>query len=230
MAYLPVYSPTRARTPLRLSPPMLPVRVIPPRAMRPVRSSSRAAVMRLQNGGTNLGELGIVPVLAAAIPSVRQLAGKAIASVIGIVDPGKKRDANRKARAQMWCDLANAGSITAARRVLGGSKVQYTPLERGYYQACWTALQTKEPRLAQLAVSLGGLGVPEPGSDQAPPFIGDEDVSALQREIDEYRNPQDVPLLLGPTAPKQIAAQAGGGNANVLLALGLVGAYLASKR
>lgn len=185
----------------------------------------RVAAVRLQTTGTQLGAL---PLVAAAIPSIKDLARRAINSVIGIVDPGKKRDANRQARAAMWCDFANAGSITAARRVLGGSQVQYTAKERQYYIDCWNKLKASEPMLAQQAQALGPLGVPEPGSDVAPPFLADEEISSLQREVDAYRSGASA---LPASSPKLLTVQAGfGGNAGVLLALGIAGAFLARRR
>lgn len=206
---------------MRVPPRRVPVRVLPPKSLRVVRNTP--ARIRVENGGTDLGAL---PLAAAAIPSIKSLATKAISSVIAIVDPGKKREANRKARAQMWGDFARAGSITAARRVLGGSRVQYTPTERGYYQTQWNSLMAAEPRLANQALVEGPLGVPEPGSDVAPPFIPDEDVAALQREVDFYRNPETA-ALPATTSTALVPVKA---NTNALLALGLVGAFLATRR
>lgn len=203
--YTPQKSPRVARIGTR---PNLPVRVVPPPRMvgvRPPQSRTRVVRVRYESTGTHLGEyLGILPAIAAAaIPSVKQLAQRALNSLIGIVDPGKKRDANRKARADIWCSLANAGSITAARRVLGGSKLQYTPKERQYYIDCWQRLLQTKPMLAQQAITLGQLGIPEPGSDVAPPSISEEDTTTLQREIDAYNVAvQTNAPLPGPGAPK----------------------------
>jgi hypothetical protein len=185
------------------------------------RGTSR---IRYQTTGTDLGAyLGQLEIAAIAVPSVKDLAAKALNSVIGIVDPGKKRDANRKARATIWCGLANAGSVTAARRVLGGSNVQYTPLERSYYADCWTKLLASKPVLAQQAKALGQLGVPEPGSDVAPPTIPEEDMATLQNEIDAYRQ-----SITSGVAPKALPATTAAG-INPLIALGLVGAFLARR-
>ena len=170
------------------------------------------------------GNLGVFPVVAAAIPSVKDLASKAITSVIAIVDPGKKRDANRKARAQMWGDFARAGSITAARRVYGGQTSQYTKEEKALYVAQWNSLRSAEPKLAAQAQALKGLSIPEPGSDVTPPYLAPEEVAAIQQEVDEYRAPEGVVT----STPKAAATpqQAGAG---WLLGLGLAGAWLASK-
>lgn len=173
--------------------------------------------------GSSGDEIGIIPaIVTAAIPSVRTLALKALNSVVGIFDPGKRRDTNRASRAVMWGDIAVAGSITAARRVLGGTTLQFTDKERQYYRDQWKRLQSAEPRLAAQAQTLGGIGIPEPGSDQEPAKIGDEDLSSLQREIDAYRaGVNSAPSSTG--APASAPAKAGAGT---LLGLGLLGALL----
>lgn len=237
MAYvytLPSKAAPRAR--LATTARNLPVRVVPaPRlvAARPVAPRGRVVRVRYDTTGTDLGSyvgLGILPAIAAAaLPSVKDLAQKALNSVIGIVDPGKKRDANRQARAALWCGLANRGSITAARRVLGGSTLQYTPKERQYYLDCWTALQKSKPMLAQQAQTLGGLGVPEPGSDIAPPLIPDEDMAALQREVDAYdaATAAGATQLPAPATAKALPA-AGQSSASLgpLVGLAIAGAVL----
>jgi hypothetical protein len=183
---------------------------------------------------TTGAQLGVLPVIAAAIPSVSSLASKALTSVIGIFDPGKKRDANRKARADMWGSLALAGSITAARRVIGGAKVQFTALERSYYAPYVTRLQSQEPKLYAAAVAAGALGIPEPGSDQEPPMISAEDQATLQREIDAYRNPVQLPSIDGtptvsnPTKPGTTPPTQAGGS-SILPILAIAGALLARK-
>lgn len=163
------------------------------------KTKAKRATARFRLAQRPRDDLGVVPTLvAAAIPSVRQLALKALNSVAGIFDPGKRRDANRKARAQMWGDLAVAGSITAARRVYGGQTLVYTDKERQYYRDQWKRLQSAESTLASQAISLGGMAIPEPGSDQEPAKLPDEDVASLQREIDAYRTGS---ASLTPNAP-----------------------------
>lgn len=223
MAY--VYTPPAPPRIARIGNPFTaPVRVVsPPRGVRPRTAVAR---IRYQSPPTTLGAyLGQLELAATAIPSVKVLAEKALSSVIGIVDPGKKRDANRQARATIWCGLANLGSITAARRVLGGSHVQYTPKERQYYIDCWNKLLVSKPALAQQAITLGQLGVPEPGSDLAPPAIPAEDMASLQNEIDAYNKTGSV-APGGATKALAPASQAG---ISPLLALGLVGAFLARR-
>lgn len=226
--YTPQTPPRRAG--IARTSPNLPVRVVTaPRGV--VRSvAPRAQVVRMRYGTSpHLGEyLGIVPLVAAAIPSVKDLAAKALNSVIGIVDPGKKRDANRKARADIWCGLANAGSITAARRVLGGSKVQYTAKERQYYIDCWQKLMASKPALCQQAITLGQLGIPEPGSDVAPPSLSEEDQQSLQREIDAYNTAlQTNAPLPGPATAKALPA-AGQSTASLgpVIGIAIAGALL----
>lgn len=204
------------------TPPPAPRRGFAPRRTNVHRRNVAAMTrIRFQTPPTTLGAyLGQLELATAALPSVDQLAKKALADVIGIVDPGKKRDANRQARANIWCGLANQGSITAARRVLGGSKVQFTAKERQYYIDCWNKLLTSKPALAQQAITLGQLGIPEPGSDLAPPLLAAEDIRSLQAEIDAYNG--TAPAVSKATTP----AQAG---LSPLLALGLVGAFLARR-
>lgn len=231
MAY--VYTPqTPPRRALVRAPSNVPVRVVPaPRnvGVRPTSQRARVVRMRYATTGTHLGEyLGIVPVVAAAIPSVSQLAQKALTAVIGIVDPGKKRDANRKARADIWGNLALAGSVTAARRVLGGSKVQYTPKERQYYIDYWQKLLDTKPALAQQAITLGQLGVPEPGSDVAPPQLSAEDTASLQKEVDAYNTAVSTGAALpGPNAAKALPA-AGQSTASLgpIIGVAIAGALL----
>lgn len=196
--------------------------------LRVTQSRARAALGTYDANQNELGAsdpndtLGVLPaVVAAAIPSVKTLAQKALNSVLGIFDPGKRRDANRQARAVMWGDIAVAGSITAARRVLGGQTLVYTEKEKQYYRDQWKRLQSTEKRLADQAVTLGGLGIPEPGSDQEPARISDEDMQSLQREIDAYRTGgTTTATATTPVAP----ARAGMG---WLLGLGIAGAIAA---
>lgn len=224
MAY--VYTPPAPPRIARVGRPQIPVRVVPPPRLVGVRPRTAVARIRYQAPPTTLGAyLGQLELAATAIPSVSQLANKALASVIGIVDPGKKRDANRVARANIWCGLANLGSITAARRVLGGSQVQYTPKERQYYIDCWNKLLKSKPALAQQAVTLGALGIPEPGSDLAPPAIPAEDMASLQNEVDAYNQTGSV----APGGTTKALAPASQASISPLLALGLVGAFLARR-
>lgn len=224
MAYY-VYTPPAPPRLARVgnNPFVAPVRVVQP--PRGVRRKTAVARIRYQTPPTTLGAyLGQLELATAALPSVDQLAKKALADVIGIVDPGKKRDANRLARANLWCALANQGSITAARRVLGGSKVQYTAKERQYYIDCWNKLLVSKPALAQQAITLGQLGIPEPGSDLAPPAIPAEDIASLQNEIGAYNATGS--LTPGGTTKALAPASAG---VSPLLALGILGAFLARR-
>lgn len=111
----------------------------------------------------------------------------AISAIVGLVDPGQKRDANRRARADMWFNLANLGSITAARRLHGGSQVQYTQEERNLYRDRWNQLVASKPDLAQQALALGDLGVPEPGSGLEPPSLPPAMIEDLKQEIAVYQ-------------------------------------------
>jgi len=190
---------------------------VPPRARKVKRA-------RVQSGDS----LGALPLLAAAAssPTVRGAISKAVGGLIGIVDPGKKREANRKARAQMWGDIARQGSITAARYILGGRTMVYTVNEKGYYEEQWKQLQAAQPGLASRAQSLGGLGPPGNGDD--PPSIDEYTQQALQKEVDEFRNPGGVSPAAttgtGTTAP--VVKQAGFGG---WLIPGLALSFIASR-
>lgn len=181
--------------------------------------------LRVRVRGAQLGELGILPLIAAAVPSVSQIAGKIATSLIGIVDPGKKRDANREARAEMWFQYASAGSLTAARRLHGGTHFQYTAKEKAYYVDRWGKFQAANPTLAAQALQAGDLGIPEPGSDIAPPMLSASDQQAIQAEISAYHAAHAAAGTTPPAQPSLNIAQAGllGGNFS---ALALGGALL----
>lgn len=113
---------------------------------------------------------------AAIIPIGVQFAGQAenvvkaevsklVSSIVGVFDPGKARDAQREARAEMWYQLALKGSSYAGRHVLGGRTMVYTVKEKGYYETRWNELLTSNPRIAQLAQQLGGMGIPDNPTD-----------------------------------------------------------------
>ena len=203
---------------------------------RPRQTSTRArnaviARARIENGGTNLGALPLV--VASAIPSVKTLATKAINSIIGIFDPGKKRDANRKARATFWGDTAVAGSITAARRVLSGRTMVYTTEEKALYNAQWSRLVGANPSLAAKAQSLGNMpdGIPEPGSDASPPFSVPPDVLAsLQEEINVYHGSTATAADVDAAADAKAAAKPSQAGTGLLFGLGILGALLAGRK
>jgi len=207
---------------------------------KPKPAAKRVTATRARLGGEDVNDttegystqLGIVPaVIAAAVPSVKQLAERALASVVGIFDPGKRRDANRKSRAELWGNLATLGSITAARRVYGGMTLQFTDKERGYYRDQWTRLTSAQPTLAAQAKTLGGLGIPEPGSDQEPARLSDEDSSSLQNEIDAFRSGGPSPIPVPKTAATAASAQAGSGSFfGIGIALALLAKLLGKRR
>jgi hypothetical protein len=178
--------------------------------------------IRVESTGT---DLGLLPLLAASVPSVKTLATKAIMSVISIFDPGKKREANRKNRAQFWGDTARAGSITAARRVFGGQTEQFTSAERGYYAVQWKQLVSADSALAAKATALGPLPIPEPGSDTAPMSISEADMASLQEEINAYHN---VASAASPSGNVVASAQRAG--MPLILGLGILGAVLVSRK
>lgn len=187
--------------------------------------------VRVQGGGAQLGQLGILPVVAAAVPSVSQILGKITTSLISIVDPGKKRDANREARAEMWYQYASGGSVTAARRVHGGIHFQYTPKEKQYYIDRWAKFQSANPGLAAQAIAAGDLGIPEPGSDLVPPSLSAAEQAAIQAEINAYHAAHAAAGTSPASQPALTIAQAGlmGGNFSTL-ALGGALLYALAKK
>lgn len=106
-----------------------------------------------------------------------------VSSVVGVFDPGKARDAQREARAEMWYQIAIKGSQYAGQHVLGGMTLVYTVKEKGYYSDRWGKLKNENPRIAQLAQQLGGLGIPD-NPTQA-------EIQQMSQEIDAYNN-QDL--------------------------------------
>lgn len=136
----------------------------------------------------NTAGLGFVAAAAAVAQNktVQSIVKDAASAIIGIFDPGKKRDKNREARAEMWYQLALAGSITAARRLYGGQTIQYTDKEKQMYKDRWAKFAQANPTLAQQAVQKGGLGIPEPGSDVVPPSLSSTEQEKLRQEIALY--------------------------------------------
>lgn len=127
------------------------------------------------------------PVLAAAASDVKKLISNLASSIIGLVDPGKKRDAQREQKAETYYQVAKLGSLTAARHLYGGSYLQYTIKEKGFYSDRWTRFKTESPTLAQQAVTAGGIN--------STPDITDADISQMQKEVDA------VAAEKGTTAP-----------------------------
>lgn len=163
--------------------------------------------------------------------SVKSLAVKAINSLIGIFDPGKKREASRKARAVFYGDLAVAGSITAARIVNGGAAggqyQQYTTDEKAYYADQLARLKAADPTLQARALTAGELPVPGDGDSPAGWQPSSETVETFQREIDAYKSPSDFDVGGGKLPPQIKQASAAGGS--LLLPLVAIGLILGRK-
>lgn len=219
MAYLYSRQPTRRAR----------VGHIPPRAR-----------VRIENGGT---QLGVLPLVAAAVPSVSDLAKKALSSLVGIVDPGKKRDAARQAQAEQFYQWAVAGSITAARTLHGGTHIPYTSTEKGFYSSRWSSFQTSNPTLASAAVAAGDFAPVDLGQQTTVPPLPSGTQTQIQNEINAAHGKgtaavipstaglANIPYITTVTAP----AGSGGdgtstagpsGSAGLLLALGVAGALL----
>lgn len=122
--------------------------------------------------------------LAAAAPTVKQdlsgVATKAWQSVVGSIDPGKARDRRREAEAEYYYQQALQGSVTAARYLYWAKDNKYTIKEKGYSRDRWNKLQGSAPQIANQAVQLGGLPMPDnPSADQ---------LTAMQQEIQDWTN------------------------------------------
>jgi hypothetical protein len=158
-------------------------------------------------------QLGIVPVIAAAVPSVKDLAAKALKSLVSIVDPGKKRDAVREAQAETWFNWANEGSITAARTLHGGTHFPYTVKEKGFYQTRWNKLQASNATLAAQAAQAGDLSPVDAGQSTTPVVIPQATQDVVQQEINASHGVASKP------APGAAKNGGGGGGVNPLLLL-----------
>jgi hypothetical protein len=187
------------------------------------RSTQRprtASLVRVAVVPQALGELGILPLVAAAVPSVSQILGKIGSSVLSILDPGKKRDANREARAEMFYQFASAGSITAARALYGGAEKGSVGAhsEIAMYVTRWQKLQAANPTLAAAARAAGPLGVgPDPGMN--PPTIPADEQAAIQQEINAFHMAHAAAGITPPSQPGLTISSAGifGGNMTTLL-------------
>lgn len=131
--------------------------------------------------GSTVGGPGVGTAIGSAGASaVRSALGHLVGSVVGIFDPGKARDAQRENRAEMWYQIAKQGSTYAGRHVYGGRTLVYTVKEKGYYNDRWTNLKAENPRIAQAAEQLGGLGIPDNPTDG--------ELNQMAQEIDAYNN------------------------------------------
>jgi hypothetical protein len=170
-------------------------------------------------------QLGVIPVIAAAVPSVTDLAKKALVSLVGIVDPGKKRDAVREAQAEMWFQWASQGSITAARTLHGGTHFPYTPKEKGFYQTRWNRFSASNATLAAQAVAAGDLSPVDAGQSTTPVVIPQTVQDTVQAEINVAHGVATAKPENGGAGGAGGAG--GGGGVNPLLLL--AGAFLARK-
>lgn len=167
-------------------------------------------LVRVRVQSDNLGDLGILPLVAAAVPSVSQILGKIGAGVLSIFDPGKKRDANREARAEMFYQFAVAGSLTAARALYGGAEKGSVGAqsEIAMYKTRWSKLQASSPTLVAQAIAAGPLGVgPDPGVN--PPTLPADEQAAIQSEINAYHAAHAAAGTAPPKQPGLTIASAG---------------------
>lgn len=139
--------------------------------------------------------------------------------LLGIFDPGVKRDKEREARAEIWYRLANEGkSVTAARYLYGGTSIPYTGKERGFYQQRWDRFKVENPSIAQAAVSMGPLASVDFEVTNAA-------IEQIQKEVEESHG-----VIPGGTIPTGGTQQAGAGDYTPLIVLGILGAILYARR
>jgi hypothetical protein len=176
---------------------------------------------RQQNGDTVRvqfagDQLGILPVVAAAVPSVSQILGKIGSSVIAIFDPGKKRDADREARAEMYYQLALQGSTTAANRMYSAAVGIHGGVgptkEANFYKERWAKFQAQMPDLAATIPSLPRVGLPDPQA----PTLQPADQQAIQAEITAFHTGGATPQQK-QVATKALADLSGGIMGNPLV-------------
>lgn len=196
-------------------------------------SARQQRLQRIRIVGSR-GNLGIVPLVAAAVPSVTKILGSIGQSVINIFDPGKKRDANREARAEMFYQFAVAGSLTAARALYGGAErgAVGAASEIAMYKTRWAKLQSSSPDLVTAAIAAGPLGVgPDPGTN--PPTIPSDEQAAIQTEINAYHAAHAVAGTTPPAQPGLTISAAGIGslmNNPVVLGVALAAAIYYSNQ
>ena len=175
-------------------------------------------------------ELGILPIAAAAVPSVSQILSKIAVGVISIVDPGKKRDAVREGQAEMWFQYASLGSLTAARTLHGGTHFPYTIKEKGYYSDRWARFQSANGGLAAQALAAGDLSPVDTGNSTTPVQIPAALQQTVQDEINAYQTAHAAAGTTPPAAPAIRLTEAGIGafslNNPLILGAALVAAVV----
>lgn len=200
----------------------------------PTLSGPPATTRRVRIRARRGSQLGILPLVAAAVPSVSTILGNIGKSVLSIFDPGKKRDANREARAEMFYQFASAGSLTAARALYGGAERGSVGAasEIAMYKTRWAKLQAANPTLAAQAVQAGPVGVgPDPGLN--PPTIPSDEQQAIQAEINVYHAAHAAAGTTPPAQPGLTISTAGVGTlvtSPVVLGAALVAAILLNQQ
>jgi hypothetical protein len=131
----------------------------------------------------------------------------AIASSAGaIFDSGKSSDEQRQARAAFFRDSGIAGSVTAARYVLGG--LQNTAShEIPYYQAAWSAIAAARPDVAAEAEAQGlkwASSVPDPGGTQQMVNDVKQDLAALGQPAPSTPAPSMPTSTTTPTTTRPV--------------------------
>jgi hypothetical protein len=216
-----------------------------PQVYRPPNAPARVAILRRSpraRGAVGFGDyvgglyrppfnqgtgLGVLP-LAAALPSITSVLSNVGQSIIGIVDPGKKRDAERQARASMYEQLAVQGSSTAANRVysaaIGIHGGEGPTKEANWYKAAWAHIQQAMPaEFVAKVVASPRVGLPDPQR----PELAPADAASIQAEINAYHGIVNQ----ATQAVSAAAAKAGipGGTTGLLLIAAVGLAFVASR-
>lgn len=169
--------------------------------------------------GSAGGPVGAVAGVASSIVS------SVLGSVLGFLDPGRARDANRQARADMYLSIAEKGSLYAARVLYGSQTGVYTIKEKAMYAANWKKLQAYNPSLAQQAIVMGGVTPP----DKYPPDSPTQsEIKQMDDEIAAYQRGQSALVPLAPVPNATAAGPAGtvANNTALWIVLGIASAVV----
>lgn len=215
MSYAPhmtVYSAAR-RPPLRRG------RIAPPPP--PPAGSRRYGLGEL--GAASAG-VALAQTAVAEVPVVGPILSSFVGPILGAFDPGSKRDAGRKQRADGITRLANEGSLLAARQLYGAAEkgAVGAASEKALYAAAWSTFQSAHADIAAAARAAGPAGVgPDPVNGWNPPA---SDVAQYSKEVQQYQ--QYGAAALTAQAVKTRASALPGGTLGIVIGAGVLLAFL----
>ena len=204
------------------------------RPIGPPRRGRIAPPIPLPRGArrVGLGDLGasgvqVAQAVVSQVPVVGSILSNFVGPIAGLIDPGAKRDAGRKQRAQGISEFANEGSLLAARQLYGAAEkgAVGAAAEKALYVPLWQTFQANHADIATAAKLAGAAGVgPDPVNGWQPPAA---DVAQYSSEIAAY---QQHGVLA--TAQQAAGARAGvsGSTLGIVAALGIGLALLRSSR